>query len=363
MGDEQRVLYVPLRSNAHSLLAGAPVAKIRGRLKQASIMFDSIYLESGTLSITAGPSGSMTMPIPVDGQPQFQTPRQRHLAAGQRFFLIGEEAVPGVAAESMRALINSETSVLWMPSLDPFRSELEAGSDWIRFVDARIGSEAKATAGRWKRRDEQNGVLASALPVVHVRRAVLAHANQDLAVAAHGGVSVMQDRLHQSVFDRRFADGSGWKATGFALPLLVPSISDLDWSSVASLRKHPNMKYLRRIVGEMEDFALNESSDGDLESAVRHTFERYVLRAVGKVDGLGAIPRVAVVEMGIGLMSGVATVGFVGPAGIAAGAAVGTAIASGQSAFTMLRSRRSRAWTSAYSRILEAVGDSRYPQS
>jgi hypothetical protein len=55
MADAESALLVPLRSNAHTLLAGAPVAAMRRRLKWASILFDRVYLEAGILHAQAGP--------------------------------------------------------------------------------------------------------------------------------------------------------------------------------------------------------------------------------------------------------------------------------------------------------------------
>jgi hypothetical protein len=45
-----QTLVFPLRSNAHSLVRGAPVASVRRKLKTASLLYENVILESGVLS-------------------------------------------------------------------------------------------------------------------------------------------------------------------------------------------------------------------------------------------------------------------------------------------------------------------------
>ena len=71
---DPKTLVVPLRSNAAGLVAGAPVAAVRRRLKMASLIYDQILLEGGTAHVQAGPRGSIgvipPLPIPRGGRPQ-----------------------------------------------------------------------------------------------------------------------------------------------------------------------------------------------------------------------------------------------------------------------------------------------------
>ncbi|TGN65042.1 hypothetical protein EXE59_14505 [Nocardioides eburneiflavus] len=356
MDTDERAMFVPLRSNARTLLAGRPVGIVRRRLKQASLIYDSIYLEDGALTITAGPNGAIVMPVPTSESTTFQTAQQRHTAPGQRFVMsLGEESAPGVPSDQLRNFINSETSILWVPTLTPFARELPSGCSWVQFVRPQSAPEVKRTAEEWKRRDLRNESLRTSLPVQFVRSTVVSHANQDLALAAHAGVSVMQDEMHQQVLGNRFDDRVGWKASGFALPLLVPDVGELDWATIAAIRKHEAMKSFRRILFEIEATALDEARRGDIEAAVRHAFERYWVEAVGKVTGLAAIPKVAVVELGIGTMTGVLTSGFAGPVGVAVGAGVGASIATAQTAISTIRARRNKSWVSVYSEIRTAT--------
>jgi hypothetical protein len=349
-------LWVPLRSNAHSLVAGAPVAAMRRRLKQAAVSYDHVLLEGGGLGITAGPDGWIEAPLPPEATNAFQTARQRHISPGQRFHLsLGTNEQNSSADPLMQEFINSETAAIWFPTLAPFAAELPKSVDWMRYASSSRSSAAKETADTWRRRDSRNETLQKVLPIAAVRDVVIRNADNDLAVAAHGGVSVMQDSRHQQVLGARFASESPWKATGFAVPMLMPAVGDLDWETVARIRSHRFMGDLRRILREIEHSVLEDARGGDAEAAVRHAMERHLVKAVGKVEGLGALPKHAIVELGVGTMIGVATFGLAGPVAVGTGAAAGAGVATVRAGVSRARAKRSKGWVTAYSDLHDSV--------
>jgi hypothetical protein len=104
--ESESVLYVPLRSNAKTLLTGAPIATFRRRLKYASIIYERLILESGILRMQAGSGGSSSFVVPptAEDPPRWETPRQRHAAERSPFQLsVGRETTPGVPAETALA--------------------------------------------------------------------------------------------------------------------------------------------------------------------------------------------------------------------------------------------------------------------
>src|SRR6266566_3895091 len=80
-------IYFPLRSNAASLLSGAPIHSVMRRIKLAALLHDKVLIEDGTWSGQAGPRGCVTMWGPVDGSRavKWQTPRERGDAVGKEF--------------------------------------------------------------------------------------------------------------------------------------------------------------------------------------------------------------------------------------------------------------------------------------
>jgi len=113
--ENESVLFVPLRSNAKTLVTGAPIAALRRRLKYASVFHDQLFLESGVLQMQAGEGGSSSFVVPTseDRPARWQTPRQRQLAQQSPFQLLaGREITPGVPAETMHPVLASDSGFL-----------------------------------------------------------------------------------------------------------------------------------------------------------------------------------------------------------------------------------------------------------
>lgn len=130
----ESVLVVPLRSNASTLLAGAPVAALRRRLKFASLFFDRLLLETGIYRVNAGPRGASSFIVPpTEGDPpRWQTPAERHERTGVKFAVALSKDPPPNAEPDI--LFSSEATISWAATLHPFADELPAGTDWVDFV-------------------------------------------------------------------------------------------------------------------------------------------------------------------------------------------------------------------------------------
>jgi hypothetical protein len=168
MPEPESVLYVPLRSNAKTLVTGAPIAALRRRLKYASVFHDQVLLESGILRMQAGEGGSSSFVVPAtEPQPaRWQTPRQRQLAQQSPFQLsVGRETTPGVSAETMQPMLTSDSAISWTATLEPFAAELPAGTDWIHFGRfTKPGPSVGRMAQGWTWADQHNPYLDQAIP-------------------------------------------------------------------------------------------------------------------------------------------------------------------------------------------------------
>lgn len=162
----ESVLVVLLRSNAHTLLAGAPVAAMRRRLKFASLFFDKLYLEAGVFRMEAGPAGGFSTLEPAIDGTRWQTPAQRRTAQASSFQVaIGRELVPGTHAPAMRTVMESPTSHSWAATLDPFGGELPPACDWVEWVRSpRLPSELDRVVRDWTWADDHNAALERAIP-------------------------------------------------------------------------------------------------------------------------------------------------------------------------------------------------------
>ena len=56
------------------------------------------------------------------------------------------------------------------------------------------------------------------------------------------------------------------RATGFAVPILFPRVSDLSWEAIKRLRDDKHMRRFRQVMREVEAAALDTAVGGDLEA-------------------------------------------------------------------------------------------------
>jgi hypothetical protein len=359
--DNESVLFVPLRSNASTLLAGAPVAAFRRRLKFASLFYDRLYLEAGVLRLQAGPNGhfSTIALAPANELPRWQTPSGRHAVEQAPLHVaIGRESVPGVPPppERMQTAIYSDTTVSWVATLHPFARELPAGTDWVELIrSADPTGEVGRLAQQWTWTDERNSSLERAIPERFVRGAVIKNVNRDLAIAMADGVAAVVDPFHMRVVTQRFRDDDSWKLRGYAVPILFPRVGDLPWQAIADLRRDPNIARFRAVLREVEEVTVAEALGGDIERAAYHVYERQLADA-RKLEGVTAPAGRAVGGFVIGGASGFAVAGLTGPVGIVAGAALGTGIGTVVDVRNFLRQRRSGGWVALQNRLRNQDG-------
>lgn len=359
MPENESVLVVPLRSNAHTLVTGAPIAALRRRLKFASLFYDRLLLETGIFRSYAGPTGASSFIVPPSDQdpPRWQTPAERHAGTGVTFAVaLGPAGPPDATAA--HTMVSSEASISWAATLHPFADELPPGTDWVDFVRS-PGPEGavKELAQQWTRADERNRSLERAIPVRFVRDAVIKSANRDLVLGVANGSAVTVDPLHQQVVAQRFKDDEGWRLRGYAVPILLPQVGDWRWDAVAELRRDRHVARFRAVLREVEEEATAEAVGGDIEAAVHHAYERHLAAAAGGLENLGAIAHRALRGFVIGGIAGFATSGIIGPMGTVAGAAVGAAPAAIVDVRDTIRQRRSRGWVSVHQRITgSAIG-------
>ena len=327
--DNESVLLVPLRSNAKTLLTGAPIEAVRRRLKFASLFYDRVLLESGVFRLHAGADGFSAVYEPAKDQepPRWQTPGRRHAAEGATFAVgIGRGPVNGSSPGTIQSVISSRTSISWEATLDPFAAELPPGTDWIDFTRTRdpVG-DVEQLARDWAWEDEHNAALERAIPERFVRNSVIQNADRDLVISVAGRMAASIDPLHAQVAAQRFRDDENWKLHGFAVPILFPQIGDQPWDVVADLRRDRNMTRFRSILREVEEEATAEAVGGDIEAAAQHAYRQHLSGYPEALETVGAIAHRTLTGFVIGGITGFAVSGIIGPLGPIAGAALGAA--------------------------------------
>lgn len=345
--DRAHAVYFPLASNAHSLLTGAALEGVRRRLKLSSLLYDQVFLESGSMQIQAGPTGAMVWRgSGRDPDATWQTPGHRSNLQGAEFSLsLGPSGAPP-GSEEMHVALRSESAIAWAPTFEPFRLELPKSADWIQFGQFQtLSPDEKRIVETWRRHDDNNAEIARRLPDGLVRGRVVSSVEDDLAVAVAHGVSMSLDRLHATVLTSRLADPR-LTVRGFALPILVPGAGQLDWSTIAGLRKHRALQSLRAVLDEMEQEVLSEADRvGEVVTSVHRKYQTKLEALALDMPTVSRTIGVGLAEIALGGVIGFCTLG-ISWLGIAAGAAPGAALTAAE-AVALFRGRRSRRWVSA----------------
>ena len=354
----ESVLVVPLRSNASTLVAGAPVARLRRRLKFASLFFDRLLLETGIYKVSAGPRGASSFIVPPDedNPPRWQTAADRHAQTGRKFTVGWSEEPPPEGARragwSPQPLFTSEATISWAATLHPFADELPAGANWVEWVTPvdRSG-EIGQLAERWNRQDARNPALERAIPSEFVRGEVIKRTNSDLAFASAAGFAATLDPLHQQVAAQRFNDDDGWKLSGYAVPLLFPWVGELPWEAIVELRRDKSMARFRSELREVEEEAMAEAALGDVRAAAEHAYRQHLAGYSETLPSVGGIAHRSLTGFVIGGIAGFSVYGIVGPLSVVAASGLGAAVGTVMDIREVIRGRRSRGWICMDQRI------------
>lgn len=233
-------IYFPLRSNAASLLVGAPVHSLVRRIKLAALLHDEVWLEEGLWEAQAGPRGSASFWFPAgDRELAWQTPRERG-AAMRREFSVGVRLDSAPEGTPFRPVIHSETTLNWRATFEPLKRELAKGYPWILFGRPEEAS-TEGLIRPWIDADERDPNIRRKMPIPFHRSLVVLSANQDLAAAANLGVPVSMDNSHAEIASARLQRGDASSVFGQrALDILLPAgLERLDWAEIDDLR-HPH---------------------------------------------------------------------------------------------------------------------------
>jgi len=348
-----KTLFVPLLSNASQLLAGAPVEAVRRKLKYASIVYDRLLLENGSISVQAGRGGSSTLGIQDEA---FQTVAERRVGMKGGFYLaIGLEDPSGASAppDRMSTIIAPRTAAIsWRPTLIPFEDELPRHCNWINWINLPRDPEVSKLASEWSYRDCGNDALLAAVPEPFARSLIIHDANTDLARAALSGVAVMQDATHRQVMSARLNSRTTWQPVGFAVPVLAPRVGALTWDEIATLRADRAIRTYRAVLRDLEAEALEASANGaDVERVLNVQLQKRLAKLAEPPRGAASVLFNGVVSFFVGSGIGAVTVGWTHPGSIFGGAALGSVFNIGLDSSKMIRARAARNWVSLHQKL------------
>ncbi len=252
-----------MRSNAQALFAGGPAESLRRRLKFASLLSESVFMQPGIFRMSAGPGGSFSVIESSDKSEaiRFETAVRRGIAAKRGFVVSISRSDLEAKAFGPQPFIASSESITWNSSLEPFGREFSRDCDWVEWGSARSAETPRRT----------------------------------------------------SVLNR--------------LPILLPDVARMSWEEIANARRHPGIVRLRRELEGIEELVIEAGGADHEGAVRREVDRRIRAVALNTDSALGAAGRVAVgtlIGFGVGLpFLGLAGLGGAALSSLAGGAVEG----------------------------------------
>ncbi len=337
-------IFFPLRSNAKSLVAGAPAQSVVAGLKLASLLYDRVLVEDGEYRIQGGPGGGSRFWTPPDGEAPraWQRPSERSREQASNFSLAMKPSTAPADAHAM-VVLDSPASVSWRATFEPIKRDLTSGCDWFEFGHADDAQDRGFVLSRRDREVSEDPDVQAVLPEHFVRDLVVKQANRDMLVGAAYGSAVSMDGLHRRILTAQIRNGTAAPAFGpHALTILVPDVRRMTWANIVEIRANRGVRQYRNVLREVEALAWYEASSLDeFENVVHREFERQLIEVVDAKSLPRRLVR-AVVNVAVGELTGLMVTRVPG-----AGGAVGLAV----SVVEETREWSARRWVGAHQGI------------
>lgn len=248
------VCLFPLRTNAAFYREHGRL-DLRQRVKEATLLYETVVLEDGVYSAVAGPTRSLEMLEPasdevVDNLRRLK-PRGGTFSLALRHDATGARRVLAASERAERRFVAEYHSIVREFLQDTGTRELPPWISLAPFaltpsVQNRIGALAREDARRpgfWRRGGSS-----------HFRDVVLKNLNHDLLLSACLEAFVSLDGYFSPLVRRKRGVESGKGV--FALRVLFPNFGSLGWKQVMEVRDHPGIADFRAKLAEIEEEAL-----------------------------------------------------------------------------------------------------------
>ncbi|MDX8153370.1 hypothetical protein SK069_17360 [Patulibacter brassicae] len=342
---ESTAILLPLRTSVE-LFSDPTQPSALARAKQAAVLHDHVFVETGYLDVTLTDRGGMSIVIPPERLTDEHIARARKPPAigAPMTMAFGREPAPGDEPREMVAAVSGEISMSYGAEWhsDVLRPLKAMGVDWIE--------EVHTPGGEFPRRDPIGKEIAAQnyadwtdktlLPGVNQFRRdfIYKSFNRDAAVARELDASFQITSLYEPMLVRHGFGSAPSGAT--ALEIAAPNLGALRWEEILDFREHPGAKEARALLLSFERVAAAEepSDAADFLRKVSQQVTDALLNALA--DRRTNVPRAVAGEA---VKTGISLIPVVGPflekAATAAqiGRAVSTERRSGIAALMKLR--------------------------
>jgi hypothetical protein len=301
--------FFPLRTNAEFFALPQGYLSLLGRIKQASILYDSLLFEGGIYMATVGERGSVDMWIPPKDVTEEQLGVEFKSTGGEHYLRIRP-----TGSDQGHVLLSGSVERRFRSEFHSILTELEADYlPWIKMQTFSLSAEGKKLVERLRREDEENRDLALPEGSRRLQGKILANLNHDLVLIASLQTAASIDPLYapllrQKTLGRRRVQS----APGFlALQVAIPNFATLPWETIVEVREHSALAEFREKMISIElmaKSALPEGETEDLRYQVSQTITRELLREIAHLrPNLGEVAGDVILDLVLGLLPGPAS--------------------------------------------------------
>ena len=277
--DSLRRAYLPLHSNAASMVVGAPGRAMITRIKMLGLLFDELQLEHGSFEMTLGEQGG------IEGPPESET----WTTAAERGRRRRNSADLVIMAPDGRekGRVSMSDAQHWRATYQPVLRDMARDYTWVSLVAVTLTEDGKRSAG--EQLLTALGPPASSEPMP-VRDSVLyTETARDLVAASGLNSVVAMDNVHQRYVRALVEAKLAAPAAGpSALWVACPDVGALSWPDIDAARRRRGMVDLRRLLAALEVEAADAATSED--SFHRQISDRLLARTLdaAHVAGIAA---------------------------------------------------------------------------
>jgi hypothetical protein len=271
-------VYLPLRSNAAAVVAGAPGRALIDRVKVVSLFFDDVLVQGGgfdfTLGIGAGIEGPLTKSTWTSGGERSRRTR----SAGDP-----QVISPDGVIKSTHVLSGGH---YWRATFEPLLRDLGRSFSWLHVADFALSEQGnRMTAAMLQRILPTDPKIR---PVPLLRSVLSTETTRDLVTGAGLGAVMAADGVHQDYVRELVNAHLASPVPGpAALWIACPNVAAHSWEDLDAARSRRGMRQLRAILAEIEIEARDNVSAGSTHSAVSRALVDRLLAETQK-SGLAA---------------------------------------------------------------------------
>jgi hypothetical protein len=331
--------FFPLRTNVEYFASPQGYLTLLERIKQASILYDTLIFEDGMYVATVGEMGSFDLRIPPQDVTEEKLNVEFEPTGGEHFVSWKGQVVLSGPVE--RRFRSEFYSVL---------RDLEAERlPWMKMATFALSPDGKRLADRLREEDERNPSIVLPEAGHFLRAKILANLNSDLVLIASLRTAASIDPLYAPILQQKTtSDQRMQPAPGFlALQVAMPNFASVPWETIVQLREKPALVEFRKKMTSIETMArsaLPEGEVGELKYQILQTISEELLQEIAHLlPKPSKVVGDVMLDLVLDLMAGLLSVSSQFPV------PVGAAVAGFQGIAEMVKANRS--WITAFLRL------------